>query len=97
MLKGGYQIIDLENRNFKNEVGIEIKGIYKKLESTKKPTILSGIKVNDVEMRDMFANFFIYGSAFVSNFNVFINNTPVEIIVIVNDNDVVQFAINNVE
>lgn len=57
MVKGGYQIIDLEDRNFTKLSTQNYKGIYEKLYSTRKPSILSGIKIDGVKQRDVFANF----------------------------------------
>lgn len=64
MKKGGYQIIDLENRNFKSAQPQEMVGIYDKIEATRKPILVSGIQFNDVEYHDAFASVIKVGSRF---------------------------------
>lgn len=65
MIKGGYQIIDLENRNLTSQVGMTYEGIYDKIEGTRKPVLVSGIKISDVEYRDMWVNFSVVGDSFI--------------------------------
>lgn len=91
MLKGGYQIIDLGNRNFHHLVGITIPGIYDKIEGTRKPILLSGFKYADVEFKDMFVNFTVSGSNFVATvYPVFFDGANNYLNISVNSNDVVE-------
>lgn len=65
---GGYQIIDLENRNLTPGVGMQYKGLYEKIEGTRKPLLVSGIQISGVEMKDAFCVFVADGSNFVTQF-----------------------------
>ena len=67
MKKGGYQIIDLENKSLKVGVGIEYPYIYDKIEGTTKPILLSGINIVGTELHDAFVEFKASGSSFVAN------------------------------
>lgn len=63
---GGYQIIDLENRNFTPGVGQVFNGIYEKIEGTRKPILVSGIRISGVELHDTYVDFVLQGSAFTT-------------------------------
>lgn len=54
MLKGGYQIIDLENNNFTPGTAITINSIYDKCEGTTKPYLLTNIKISSKEYGNTF-------------------------------------------
>ena len=64
MLKGGYQIINLENKDHEIGVGMDHEGIYDKIEGTRKAILLSGIVIGGVEMHDVFAPVTRNGSNF---------------------------------
>lgn len=54
MKTGGYQIIDLEGKDI-GSVSVTINGIYDKIESTRKPLLVSGLVVDGKEFHDFFA------------------------------------------
>lgn len=54
MLKGGYQIIDLADKEHTLSVGVEHEGIYEKIEGTRKAILLSGINIGGTEYHDTF-------------------------------------------
>ena len=63
---GGYQIIDLKNFPFdtiKNN-SVVIEGIYDKIESTLKPILLTGMVVDDIEVRNQFVTPRVSGSEY---------------------------------
>lgn len=64
MLKGGYQIIDLENRDLRNNIGMQYEGVYDKIEGTRKPILISGLQVMGVEYHDMFVFPWVSGNAY---------------------------------
>lgn len=54
MLKGGYQIIDLNFENFTLNVNNPNVNIKQKIDSTAKPLLISGLVLNGVEYRDFY-------------------------------------------
>ena len=55
MRKGGYKIIDLEDKNITLEGQVTIKGIHEKIEANyRKAYLLSGIKLDGSEIQDQF-------------------------------------------
>ena len=92
MVKGGYQIIDLNGHNHTSEVGAIHEGIYDKIEATSKPILLSGITVNAVEYHDTFIFPCVNGNSYVAVVGA--NPTTNETIIInIEDTDVVTFNI----
>ena len=87
MVKGGYQIIDLEDRNFTKLSNQTYKGIYEKLDSTRKPCILSGIKLDGIERRDVFVNFTKSANQYSCSFECIIESKSVSVIVTVGNTD----------
>lgn len=85
---GGYQIIDLENRPFTLGVGQQYKGLYEKIEGTRKPILVSGINVTGTEFHDTFVTFGVDGSDFVAN----IPNGEINVVVRISDLDVVTVS-----
>lgn len=70
MKVGGYQIIDLENRNLEPDVGVVFNGIYELLEGTRKPILLSGLQFNGFELHDIFCDFVPIDGVYVSTVTV---------------------------
>lgn len=64
MNKGGYQIIDLKNKNFTLGTGMVVEGAYKKIEGTLKPIYFSGISIAGVEYHDCYIQLAVNGSNF---------------------------------
>lgn len=64
-MRGGYQIIDLKNKNLTTDVGMVYDGIYEKMESTRKPILVTGMQLDDKEYRDAFVDFTLVGSAYM--------------------------------
>lgn len=90
---GGYQIIDLENRNFTIGVGMQYKGLYEKIEGTRKPTLVSGVQIGNTEYHDMFITFVAAGSTFVGQFTLREGDTVAVITITVSDLDIVTITI----
>lgn len=84
MTKGGYQIIDLNDVNHINDVGVIHNGIYNKIKSTRKVILLSGIVFRGIKYNDMFV-FPKY------NYNTGISMKIGNIDITINENDVVKF------
>lgn len=53
-MRGGYKIIDLQNKNITTETSIEIDGIYDAIESTQKPILIENITIDEVEKKPLF-------------------------------------------
>lgn len=85
---GGYQIIDLQNKEFTNGVGIVYEGIYDLLEGTRKTTLVTNINYDGGEMKDRFIDFVPVGSQFVADINI----AGMEVQITVQDTDVVTFV-----
>ena len=64
MNKGGYQIIDLKNKNFTLGTGMVVEGAYEKIECTLKPIYFSGISIAGVEYNDCYVQIVSNGSNF---------------------------------
>lgn len=62
MLKGGYQIIDLKNKELESGVGMVFDGIYDKIEGTRKAILISGLNVGGTEYHDTFVELAVNGS-----------------------------------
>lgn len=54
MLKGGYQIIDLQNKKLESGVGMVYEGVYDKIDGTRKAILISGLNVGGTEYHDTF-------------------------------------------
>lgn len=91
MVKGGYQIIDLNNHNHTSGVGAMHEGIYDKIEGTRKPILLSGIVVDAVEYHDTF----IFPTVNGSNYVAVVGENPTtneRIVINIEDTDAVTFT-----
>ena len=78
--KGGYQIIDLRNKNFAGSVSFEFPGIYDSIEGTNKAILVSGLVVNGYLKHDEFASVVVAGSSYrlkVTNYTVVVSDTDV--------------------
>ena len=62
MIRGGYKIIDLKNKELTVDVGMVYEGIYESIESTNKPILLSGLNIGGKEYPDFWAFPEIYES-----------------------------------
>ena len=87
MAKGGYQIIDLENRNLLSGQPTKYDGIYDIIESTKSAILLTNITVDGVEMHDSFVTCSTHGDAIVLSFTVVDDGGGVEYHIFLVDND----------
>ena len=91
MNKGGYQIINLENHPATSGVGFIVEGIHSKIEGTRKPILLSGITVDDVEYHDTY----IFPCVNDTNYVAVVGRNPttnVEYHINIQDNDMVTFT-----
>lgn len=57
MLKGGYQILDLQNKNLRSGIGMIIDGAYDKVAGNRKVILVSGLNYDGREYRDTFVEF----------------------------------------
>ena len=87
MNKGGYQIIDLKNKNFTLGTGMVVEGAYEKIDGTNKPIYISGICIAGVEYHDTYVNFVVKQT----NFEGLIHVDSIYKIVI-QDNDVITIS-----
>lgn len=89
MVRGGYTIIDLKNKNFKDSVGMVIDGIYDRIESTRKPIRLCNVVIDDKELRDVDVVFLgVSGSTYTAT--MIIGTTDYSLTI--SDLDVVTFT-----
>lgn len=59
MNKGGYQILDLKNTNFALGTGAVVAGAFETIRGTKKPILVSGIKIAAKKYNDTYVDFTI--------------------------------------
>lgn len=59
MNKGGYQILDLKNTNFALGTGALVAGAFETIRGTKKPILVSGIKIAAKKYNDTYVDFTI--------------------------------------
>lgn len=64
MQKGGYQIIDLKNKQLTSGVGMVFDGIYDQIEGTRKTILISGLNLGGKEYHDTFVDLVSSGSIF---------------------------------
>lgn len=65
MRSGGYQIIDLQNKQLTLGTGMVYPGIYEQIEATNKVKLVSGLNIAGTEYDDCWVNFTVTGSNFV--------------------------------
>ena len=65
MIKGGYQIIDLENKYLTINVGMVYEGVYEQIENTTKPILISGLAIEDTAYSDLYSYPKVDGSDYV--------------------------------
>lgn len=91
MTKGGYQIINLNEHPHTSGVGAIHEGIYDRIEGTRKPILLSGIVLDDVEYHDTY----IFPTINGTNYVAVVGRNPTtneEIVINIQDTDVVTFT-----
>lgn len=64
MQKGGYQIIDLQNKQLESGTGAVFKGVFEKIEGTRKAILISGLNVGGTEYHDTFVELTVNGSQY---------------------------------
>lgn len=90
MIKGGYSILDLRDVPFTPGIGAEIKGSYNRLEGRyRKPVLLSGIVVSDVEYPDVNVNPQNIGGSY--SLDVTLGDS--DYTVTISDTDIVTFTV----
>lgn len=80
MKKGGYQIIDLENKPLTLSVGMVYEDIYDLIEGTRKPIYVSGVNIDGTEYHDTYVDFKVNGSNFeglIYGYKIVIEDTNV--------------------
>ena len=91
-MRGGYLIIDLNNKNFENGVGMVVDGIYERIESTRKPVRFSNFVFGENEFRDI--DLFTIGRlGSTYQADVFIGTTIMT--VVISDEDIVTVTIKD--
>lgn len=65
MRTGGYQIIDLQNKQLTANTGMVYPGVYDQIEASNKVKLVSGLNVGGTEYDDCYVNFTVSGSNFV--------------------------------
>lgn len=94
MVKGGYQILNFNDTDFRVDIPMEINGIYDKIEGTRKAILISGLIIDGVELHDFYATPKVVGSSFVFDvlgYNVEISDID---IITVTKNDVIVIEPN---
>lgn len=85
MATGGYQIIDLENKELTLATGMVFEGIYDKIEGTRKPILISGINIEGTEYHDTFVELTVSGSSYVGTiYGKNISITDVDVVTVSN-------------
>lgn len=83
---GGYQVIDLKNKNLTSGVGMQYEGLYELIEGTRKPILISGVQLDSKEYHDSFVEatangsqyeFDLYGYLFTINDNNVVEATKI--------------------
>lgn len=69
MLKGGYQILNLEGIAFTSGISQTVRNAYEAIEGTRKAILVSGLEVDGVEYRDTFVDFTVKSGNFVGVVN----------------------------
>lgn len=64
MVKGGYQIIDLQNKQLESGTSMTFPGVYEKVEGTRKAILISGLNVGGTEFHDTFVELAASGTNF---------------------------------
>ena len=89
-MRGGYQIIDLKNKNHTSGVGMQHEeGLYEKIEGTKKPILITNLVYTNKEYQDCFATPFVVGS----QFKFYITTGDGNMVITVEDTDVVTISV----
>ena len=57
MNKGGYQILDLKKTKFALGTGVKVPDTFATISGTKKPILVSGIKIAGTEYHDTYVDF----------------------------------------
>ena len=90
-MRGGYLIIDLNNKNFEIGVGMVVDGIYERIENTRKPVRFSNFVLEGNEIRDLeLNNIGIVGSTFEAG----ITRGDLNVTIVKADTDVVTIKAN---
>ena len=91
MIRGGYKIIDLKNKELISGVGMLYEGIYDAIEECQKPILISGINFGGNLCPDRWVDFTIDGSSYAT---AFLDASGNECTMTVTDTDVVTIIIN---
>lgn len=93
-MKGGYQIIDLENKGFDPEdpKSFVIKGVYDKIEGTRKPIMITNLVFADFEIRNQFVDMYLVDSVYYCTVR---QSSGVILKISINDDDLVTVDYGN--
>lgn len=90
-MRGGYLIIDLNNRPLENGEGLVVDGIYNRIESTRKPVRFSNVVFDGNELRDVdVVGLGVFGSTFKGTIKI-VSTTAA---IVITDTDVITVTIN---
>ena len=79
-MRGGYQILDLKNKNITTGVGMVFDGIYDTIEGTQKAVLVSGLQLDETEYKDTYIQLHVEGSSYLGTIygkNINIQDTDV--------------------
>ena len=79
MNKGGYQILDLKNTNFALGTGEVIPGAFDTILGTKKPILVSGIKIAAKKYNDTYVDFTVGKTGSIIAFDGTIHGKKIKI------------------
>lgn len=80
MVKGGYQIINLDGVVHNDGSGVTHEGIYERINATQKPIMFSGININGVDYHDCYVEPKVKGSNYefkIYGYKVTVTNSDV--------------------
>ena len=63
-MRGGYQIIDLQNKPLTTGVGATFNGIYDKIKGTRKAILVTGVNIANTEYHDTHVDFIASGNTY---------------------------------
>ena len=95
MFKGGYKLIDFKENNITLTKPSTIKGVYVANENNyRKPTLITGLVIGDVEKEDTFVNFVHSGNVYNGLLGMTANNKV--LFITISNKDVVTITENTI-
>lgn len=97
MVKGGYQIINLDGVAHNVGSGVTHEGIYERIDGTQKPIMLSGLNVGGTDYHDSYVTPIVVGSNYVIevyDFKITINANDSVIVNIKESSAIATYALD---